>query len=59
MPFAHMTDRRRNFIARIEPDDELWLFASPDKMFSKKPGCHCVAIVRDGTIRATLVTLMS
>ena len=58
-PFGHMTDNWRNFIAKIEPEDELWKFASPVGMFSKKLGCLGFAIVRDGTIRATLIMMMS
>jgi len=54
-----MTDAWRSFVRRMEPDDELWLFSSPEEMFAKKLGCQGYAIVRAGTTRDTLITLMT
>ena len=58
-PFGHMTDSWRKFVRGMEPDDELWSFGSPSEMFAKKLGCAGYAIVRAGTIRDTLIMLMT
>jgi hypothetical protein len=58
-PFGEMTDVWHSFVSQLEPNDELWLFSSPDEMFAKTLGCLGYAIVSDGAIRDTLVTLMT
>ena len=47
-PFGHMTDAWRNFIAGMEPGDELWSFQTPDKMIKSKMGAIGFAIRREG-----------
>jgi len=56
-PFGEMTDAWRRFVEQLENGDELWFFSSPDDTFAKKLGCHGYAIVRDGLIRDTHITL--
>ncbi len=58
-PFGDMTNRWREFAKKKAQTEELWSFSSPEHMFAKKLGCQGFAIVRDGSIRETLVTLMS
>src|SRR5947209_1684214 len=58
-PFGHMTDGWREFTKKKEETDELWFFSSPREMFAKNLGCQGFAIVRDGGIRETFVTLMT
>jgi hypothetical protein len=58
-PFGSLTSRWREFVDQKEERDELWFFSSPDHMFAKKMGCQGFAIVRDGSIRETFVTLMT
>jgi hypothetical protein len=56
-PFGEMTDSWHSFISRMEPEDELWFFSSPNETFVKKLGCQGYAIVRDGAICDTFVSL--
>ncbi len=56
-PFGLLTDKWHEFIKTLEPDDELWLFSSPDETFAKRLGCKGFAIVRGGVVRDTFVTL--
>jgi hypothetical protein len=58
-PFGEMTGRWRDFVRQLAEKDELWFFSSPDDMFAKKLGCQGYAIVRDGIICDTLITLQS
>lgn len=58
-PFGEITEAWRTFVRQLGPNDELWLFSSPDDMFPKKLGCQGYVIVRDGIIRDTLITLMT
>jgi hypothetical protein len=55
--FGGLTDRWPEFVQQLGEGDELWFFSSPDHAFAKKLGCLGYAIVRDGVIRDTLVTL--
>jgi hypothetical protein len=56
-PFGMMTDKWREFVLQLREEDELWFFCSPPDTFQKKLGCQGFAILREGNIRATLVTL--
>jgi hypothetical protein len=56
-PFGEMTKAWRTLLQQLGEGDELWFFSSPDDTFAKKLGCQGYAIVRDGVIRDTLVTL--
>jgi hypothetical protein len=56
-PFGEMTDAWRRFVHQLGERDELWFFSSPDDTFAKKLGCQGYAIVREGIIRDTLITL--
>jgi hypothetical protein len=58
-PFGDMTEKWRVFAKKKEEMDELWFFSSPEHMSAKKLGCQGFAIVRDGSIRETFVTLMT
>lgn len=56
-PFANMTDGWRKFVGEQQEQDELWSFSSPEETFVKKLGCSGYALVRDGVIVSTFVTL--
>jgi hypothetical protein len=56
-PFGEMTDDWQRFVRQLGERDELWFFSSPDDTFAKKLGCQGYAIVREGIIRDTLITL--
>ena len=56
-PFGPMTDAWRRFVQQLSDGDELWFFSSPEDTFAKKLGCQGYAIVREGIIRDTLITL--
>jgi hypothetical protein len=58
-PFGHMTDSWREFVKKMARDDKLWSFSSLSEMFAKKLGCAGYAIVRAGTIRDTLIMLIT
>ena len=58
-PFGEMTDAWRRFVQQLGERDELWFFSSPDDTFAKKLGCQGYAIVRDGIIHETLITLQT
>ena len=57
--FGEMTDSWRRFVQQLQEGDELWFFSSPDDTFAKKLGCQGYAIVRDGIIHETLITLQT
>jgi hypothetical protein len=56
-PFGAMTEAWRQFVLQLGERDQLWFFSSPVDTFAKKLGCEGYAIVRDGVIRNTLITL--
>jgi hypothetical protein len=56
-PLGDMTDKWREFLKQMAEGDELWSFRSPEKTFAQKLGCAGYAIVRNGQIKATFVTL--
>lgn len=58
-PFGLLTERWRDFIDKLEPDDELWSFSSPDSTFAKKCGSRGYVIIREGVFRDMFITLMS
>jgi hypothetical protein len=58
-PFGEMTSSWRNFVRQLESGDELWSFRSPARTFAEKCGRAGFAIVRDGSVRATLVMVMN
>lgn len=58
-PFGEMTDSWRRLVQQLQAGDELWFFSSPDDTFPKKLGCQGYAIVRDGIIHETLITLQT
>lgn len=56
-PFGEMTAKWQEFTARMQPEDDLWFFRTPEKMFVSKMGALGYAIVRDGKIVDTLVMM--
>jgi hypothetical protein len=58
-PFGEMNDAWLRFVQQLGEGDELWFFSSPDDTFVRKCGCLGYAIVRDGIIRDTFITLMT
>jgi hypothetical protein len=57
LAFGDLNGRWQDFVKRLAKDDELWFFSSPSHTFAKKLGCQGYAIVRDGVICDTFVTL--
>jgi hypothetical protein len=58
-PLGSMTDAWRSFVQQLGEGDELWFFSSSDGKFAKKLGCQGYTIVREGSIRETIITLRS
>jgi hypothetical protein len=52
-------ERWKPFIALMQPGDELWRFCSPDHTWPNLAGRAGYAIVRDGEIVHSLVTLLN
>lgn len=58
-PFGEMTGAWRRFVQQLGERDELWFFSSPEDTFATKLSCQGYAIVREGIIRDTLITLQT
>src|SRR5436190_581776 len=58
-PFGERNDGWVRFVQQLAEGDELWFFSSPADTFVRKCGCVGYAIVRDGIVRDTLITLMT
>src|SRR5580692_3825247 len=52
-------ERWKPFIAQMQPGDELWHFSSPPETWANMAGRAGYAIVRDGVIVHSLMTLMN
>ncbi len=58
--FARWVEKRwKPFVAQMQPGDELWRFSSPGHTWANLAGRAGYAIVRDGEIVHSLVTLMN
>ena len=58
-PFGNLTGEWRELVRHLTAKDELWFFKSPGNPLGKKLGCQGYAIVQDGVILRTLITLRS
>jgi hypothetical protein len=59
-PFRKWAEERwKPFIALMQPGDELWQFRSPDHTWANLAGRAGYAILRDGEIVHSLVTLLN
>ena len=59
VPFGFQNDRWRELLAQMQPGDELWEFSSPPDTWAHLCGRAGIALVREGKIVASLVTLMN
>ncbi len=48
--FGNMTSKWKEFVSRLEADDELWYFKTPQKTITQKMGAIGCAIIRNGKI---------
>jgi len=59
-PFRQWVETKWSpFIAQMLPEDELWRFRSPPNSWANKAGRAGYAIVRDGVVIDSLVTLLN
>jgi hypothetical protein len=59
-PFHKWVEQRwKPFVALMQPGDELWRFRSPDHTWANLTGRAGYAIVRNGEILHSLVTLLN
>lgn len=56
-PFGFQHAEWEALKAEMKPDDELWTFASPPDSWKKLAGSAGVALVRDGKVIGSIVTL--
>jgi hypothetical protein len=58
-PFGFQHSEWETLKAEMKPGDELWIFESPSDSWRKLAGRAGVALVRDGTVVKSIVTLMN
>ena len=59
VPFGFMYQEWKQLIAAMRPGDELWEFNSPEDTWKHLAGRAGFAVVRDGNLIASLVTMMN
>lgn len=59
LPFGFQSNEWSSLVAKIQEGDELWEFKSPPEHWKKKRGRAGIALVRDGELIDSLVTLMN
>lgn len=58
-PFGFLSPKWDALKAQMQPDDELWTFSSPPKSWEDLAGRSGIALVRDKTVIASIVTMMN
>jgi hypothetical protein len=58
-PFGHANGQWVDLKAAMRPGDELWTFASSLESWQALAGCAGIALVRDGKIVATMITMVN
>jgi hypothetical protein len=58
-PFGYSNGKWEALKAGMQPGDELWTFMSPSSSWQALAGRAGIAVVRDGTVIATLLTMMN
>jgi hypothetical protein len=59
VPFGFQNARWRELLAQMQEGDELWEFCSPEASWRQGAGRAGIALVRNGQVVASLVTLMA
>lgn len=59
VPFGFMYQDWKQLLAAMQPGDELWEFNSPEDTWKHLAGRAGFAVVRDGNLIASLVTMMN
>ncbi len=57
--FGFQNGQWREVLALLQPGDELWNYSSPSETWQNLAGRAGIAVVRDGKVVATLMTLMN
>jgi hypothetical protein len=57
--FGFQNEEWLAILRRMEPDDELWEFNSPPETWQNLCGRRGFAVVRDGEVVATILTVMN
>lgn len=58
-PFGYLNAEWERLKAEMQPGDELWTFCSSDESWANLTGSEGIALVRDGTVIAEIVTCMN
>ena len=59
VPFGFMNDDWRKLLEQMTPGDELWEFASSPESWAKMAGRSGIALVREGEIVDSIITMMN
>jgi hypothetical protein len=59
VPFGFQNDRWKELLAGRAEGDELWEFCSPPESWQHRAGRTGIALVRDGEIIDSIVTVMN
>lgn len=59
VPFGFENPTWRQLLADMIPGDELWEFSSPPESWDNLAGRAGIALVREGKVVATILTLLS
>ena len=59
VPFGYQNAQWREFVAKMQDADELWTFSSGNESWAHLCGRAGIALVRDGEIVDSIITLMN
>jgi hypothetical protein len=59
VPFGFQNEQWRALLAQMQEGDELWQFSSPAESWQHLAGRAGIALVRQGKVVASIVTLMN
>jgi hypothetical protein len=59
VPFGYLNERWQALLARMQEGDELWEFCSSPESWAHLAGREGIALVRDGKIIDSILTIMN
>jgi len=59
VPFGFINDKWKALLAQMQPGDELWEFSSSEESWQHLAGRAGFALVRNGEVVASIVTMMN
>jgi hypothetical protein len=59
VPFGFINDKWQALLAQMQPGDELWEFSSSQESWQALAGRAGFAVVRNGKVIASMVTMMN